>query len=186
MNSPNLIVITGGPGCGKTTLLEELKRRGYPIVAEVAREMIQEQVRLGGQALPWADRELYTQLMLQRSIDSFQQHMSAVRPTFFDRGIPDTLGYARLIGLPDASIKKACLQHRYASPVFWTPPWREIYRTDNERKQDFDEAETTANLIAAVYEECGYEVLELPKIDPASRADFIVAQLTRRANTLNS
>ncbi len=181
MNNSNLVVITGGPGCGKTTVLDELKRRDCPIVAEVARGIIQEQVSLGGHALPWADRKHYTKLMLQRSIESFQQHMSAARPTFCDRGIPDTLGYARLIGLPDAAIKQACLRYRYAPVVFWAPAWREIYQTDNERKQDFAEAERTAHLIAAVYEECGYQVLELPKMDPASRANFILDELTRRS-----
>src|SRR5882672_3283583 len=101
MNDPNLFVITGGPGAGKTTVLLELEKRGFPHAPEVARQIIQEQVREQGSALPWRDRELYTRLMLDRSIDSYKAHTSAQSVTFCDRGIPDTLSYARLIGMSD-------------------------------------------------------------------------------------
>jgi predicted ATPase len=34
--------ITGGPGSGKTSLINELQKRGYRCMAEVARQLIQE------------------------------------------------------------------------------------------------------------------------------------------------
>jgi len=178
MNS-DLVVISGGPGAGKTTVIEELRRLGFACVAEVARQIIQEQVRESGAALPWADRELYTRLMLERSIASYRAHASASRPTFFDRGIPDTLGYARLIGLEqDAPIREACQIFRYAKRVFLAPPWKEIYGTDAERKQDFAEAERTFDVIRQTYSECGYEIVELPKTSTRERAKFILTNST--------
>jgi predicted ATPase len=176
--NPNLIVVSGGPGAGKTTVLEELARRGFPFAPEVARQIIQEQARSGGSALPWADREAYTRLMLERSIDSYVAHTPASQPTFSDRGIPDTLCYARLIGLADDGfIREACRRHRYAPLVFLAPTWKEIYRTDGERKQDFAEAQRTFDMMADVYRECGYEIAELPKAAPAARAQFILERL---------
>ena len=122
--NPNLFVLTGGPGAGKTTVLLELEKRGYRVVPEVARQIIQEQVRDGGRALPWGDRKLYTDLMLMRSVESYLQNSSATQPIFFDRGVPDTMGYARLIGLEDqAPSRRACDQHCYAACVFVAPPW---------------------------------------------------------------
>ncbi len=160
---PNLFILSGGPGSGKTTVLAELARLGYQTSSEVAREIIQEQMPSSGSALPWKDREAYTRLMLERSIASYLEHTSASGPVFFDRGIPDTLGYARLIGLPEQDfIEEACRRHRYASIVFLAPPWREIYETDNERKQDFAEAERTFLQLANVYRDCGYGISELP------------------------
>jgi predicted ATPase len=181
MNNSNLFVITGGPGSGKTTLLVELQKQGFHCVPEVARQIIQEQVRDNGEALPWKDRDRYTNLMLQRSIQSYEENSLKLPPTFFDRGIPDTLGYARLIGLRDErQIRVACDRYRYASPVFLAPAWEEIYATDRERKQDFDEAQRTCAILKRTYQDCGYEVIELPKLAAIERAGFVLTHLRHR------
>jgi predicted ATPase len=73
MSNENRFVITGPPGSGKTTMLSEIEQMGFVCMPEVARQIIQEQVRMGGSALPWADRREYTHLMLQRSIESYQR-----------------------------------------------------------------------------------------------------------------
>lgn len=177
-NNPNLYVITGGPGCGKTTVLLELEKRGFGYAPEVARQIIQEQVESGGNVAPWGDQQRYTELMLERSVESYLQHTPAGKPTFSDRGIPDSLCYARLIGLADEDgLRRACDQYRYARRVFYAPAWQKIYETDTERKQDFAEAVRTAQLMRTVYEECGYEIVELPKIPVNERAEFILATL---------
>jgi predicted ATPase len=97
---------------------------------------------------------------------------------FSDRGIPDTLGYARLIGLRDISaIEAACRHYRYAPLVFLAPPWKEIYETDSERKQDFAEAERTFEVVSGAYRQCGYELVQLPRLTPSARARFVLDQL---------
>ena len=40
--SSNFFILTGGHGSGKTTVLDELAKRGYLIVPEVARVIIKE------------------------------------------------------------------------------------------------------------------------------------------------
>lgn len=178
LENPHLLVVSGGPGSGKTTLLDELARRGFPYAPEVARQIIQEQTASAGRALPWDDREAYTRLMLERSVASFREHTPATVLTFCDRGIPDTLCYARLIGLSaTALIESACRAYRYAPVVFLAPPWEKIYRTDNERRQDFTEAIRTFHLMSAVYAECGYRIVELPRCDVRRRADFVMEQM---------
>jgi predicted ATPase len=179
VSNPNLFVISGGPGSGKTTVLRELEKLGFRSAPEVARQIIQEQMNAGGVALPWQDREAYTYVMLQRSIDSFLEHTPSRQPMFSDRGIPDTLCYARLIGLRDVHvIREACRHYRYAPVALLAPPWRDIYETDSERKQDFDESKRTFVQMTEVYRDCGYELLELPKTTPAARARFILEGLS--------
>lgn len=178
--NPNLVVISGGPGSGKTTVIEHLHKLGHHVAPEVARQIIQEQVQLDGPALPWRDRDAYTSLMLERSIESYKAHSAQTGPVFFDRGIPDTLGYARLMGLADDSfIRNACQLYCYASVVFLAPPWPEIYTIDTERKQDLAEAIRTYEILAETYRDCGYKIIELPKSTPTERADFIVRTLTQ-------
>jgi hypothetical protein len=41
LNNPNLFVVSGGPGAGKTTVLHELASRGFPFAPEIARQIIQ-------------------------------------------------------------------------------------------------------------------------------------------------
>jgi len=178
LHNPNLFVVSGGPGSGKTTVLLELAEFGFGHAPEVARKIIREQVEAGGAALPWGDQEAYVNLMLLRSIDSFLAHTPAHGLMFSDRGIPDTLCYSRLIGLQETRyIEMACERYRYARRVFLAPPWKEIYETDTERKQDFAEAERTYREMAEVYRKCGYESTELPRATPAERAQFILREL---------
>jgi predicted ATPase len=176
--NPNLIVISGGPGGGKTTLLQTLQNRGYACVPEVARRIIQEQRSTGGHALPWDDTTAYIKLMLDRSISSFPEHKAAAQLTFFDRGIPDTLCYAHIIQLPKARhIEEACNQYQYAATVFLAPPWPAIYENDTERTQTFSEAIAVFEEIVNVYRSCGYDPVFLPQCGPEERADFVLRHL---------
>jgi predicted ATPase len=174
-SNPNLYVITGGPGTGKTTVLRELQQRGFAVAEEVARQIIREQIDSGGTAVPWGDTREYTNLMLARSVESFLSLKADSVPTFCDRGIPDTLCYARIIQLAETDrISSACETFRYNPTVFMLPPWPEIYTTDSERKQTLDEAVETYHLMVRAYADCGYEVVEVPRVAVELRADFIL------------
>jgi predicted ATPase len=179
LTNENLFVITGGPGAGKTAILEELQRRGYACVPEAARAIIQEQVRIGGDAVPWRDTQRYASLMLQKSIEDYRAHADAERITFFDRGILDTLTHARVNGfrLPEEAYLQA-EKHRYNRVVFMAPPWPEIYATDTERKQTLDESLIVYQINADVYREYGYDTVEIPLATVNERADFILKTAT--------
>jgi predicted ATPase len=180
IENDRLFVITGGPGAGKTTLLRDLEQRGFSCSEEVARQIIQEQVQANGDALPWGDTSRYTELMLTRSIEAFREHTPSSEIVFMDRGIPDTACYARLIGLPFFNgLRAACETYRYNTMVFMAPPWEEIYLTDSERKQTYQEAIDTHRLMVAVYEEYGYQPIELPRVSPVERAEFVIARIFR-------
>jgi predicted ATPase len=78
-----------------------------------------------------------------------------------------------------AHVTKAAELFRYARTVFVMPPWREIYRNDGERKQDFAEAIASHDLAVATYREFGYEPVEVPRASIAERAVFILARIGR-------
>src|SRR3546814_14045915 len=59
---PDFHVITGGPGSGKSTLIEALAVEGFDHMPEAGRAIIRDQVAIGGAALPWADRAAFAEL----------------------------------------------------------------------------------------------------------------------------
>ncbi len=170
-----LFVVTGGPGAGKTTLLAALAAAGHAVAPEAGRAIIRDQLAIDGPALPWRDRTLFAELMLSFDLRSHGEASAASTPIFFDRGVPDSIGYLRLCGLPvPEHFARAAHAFRYARIVFSAPPWREIYAQDAERKQDFAEAERTYEAVTAAYREHGYELAELPRADVVTRAAFVL------------
>ena len=175
-NHNNFFILTGGPGVGKTTLLIELEKKNFKCISEVAREVIKEQIKIEGEALPWKDKELFKQLMHERSIDDYKRiNHNNNEIFFFDRGILDTLSYARLINSKiTGEIENDAKYYRYNKKVFILPPWFGIYKTDNERKQTWEEAVQTYETIIKTYREYKYEILEVPKTSIGKRVDFIL------------
>ncbi len=175
----NLVVITGGPGVGKTTLIDHLHERGFDTSPEVARAIIEDQQERGGNALPWGDNDAYAGLMCRRSIRAWQEAIQChPRTVFCDRGLPDTLAHRRLSGLPeDQGLMNAIRTYRYHRVAFVLPPWSEIYKTDSARTQSFSEAVRTYVVLCRTYHECGYELVEIRKGPVEQRAAQILSRL---------
>lgn len=122
------IVVTGGPGSGKTTLLEGLAHQGWARTRRSRTGCIQDQIPVGGSALPWADRALFAELMLSWETRSHRWAQQQSGVVLFDRGVPDVVGYLRLAGLPvPAHMVAAAERFGYHQQVFLAPPWPEIF-----------------------------------------------------------
>ena len=173
-NAERFYILTGGPGSGKSALIKALRQSGYAASVEAGRRIIQDQVAIGGHALPWDDRVLFAEMMLAWEMRSYRMAQRKIGPVFFDRGVPDVAGYLRMSGLPPLDhVHKAAETFRYNRRVFIAPPWREIFRQDRERKQDFDEAVRTYNALLATYSDYGYDWVELPRVPVEERVAFV-------------
>lgn len=178
MSKKNVIVISGGPGFGKSELIGELKKLGYQTGEEYARSLIQQQMSCGGDVLPWKNMKQFMNEVMEQRIH-FYQSVADGTVAFADRGLPDHLAFARYRGMkPPETVLENIRAHPYFPVVFITPPWKEIYSTDEVRQECFEEAELLHQFICGVYRELGYELAELPRTDPASRARFVTDYLS--------
>jgi predicted ATPase len=142
-------VITGGPGSGKSTLIEALGRRGYARSIEAGRAIIQDQIAIGGLALPGRDPLAFAELMLSWELRSHRMAQAETGPVFFDRGVPDMVGYFQLIGRPVPShVARAA-----------------------------EEAEHTCEAMVVAYSNCGYDLVALPLVPIEERVRFVLAMI---------
>lgn len=168
----NRVVITGGPATGKTSLITEFKGLGYQIFPEVARVVIKQQLALNSIKVPWLDVSGFSQLVLEEQCHHFKMAKNSL--SFFDRGIPDIIGYLNHANQPffDSLIDTAeNLKYNF---IFILPPWEEIYETDNERREEFFEATKLFKAINDAYIRLGYQTIEVPKLTVKERIQFIL------------
>lgn len=173
------VAISGCSGGGKSTLLEELRRRGHAVVEEPGRRIIARELKVGGHALPWDDAIAFAHRAITLSLmdrAAAEQYSGWV---FFDRGLVDAA--AALQHLTGEATSELAQTHRYNRHVFLTPPWPEIYRTDPERRHAFTEAEAEYERLRMLYPRLGYETHILPKIGVAARADAVLDALNNAA-----
>jgi predicted ATPase len=175
----SLFIITGGPGSGKTSLIQGLENMGYRVFQEASRLVISEQQKQPQGILPWTDLEGFQHLVFERQKRDYLTAKSMKEVVFLDRGLPDGLGYMKSGGLfipPDlmADIQK----FPYAATVFLTPPWQHIYKNDSARWEDFQKAEEIYFSLKEVYEDLGYKTQLLPLDTIEKRIEFVVNQIS--------
>jgi len=94
-----IIVITGGPGTGKSTIIDTLIEKGYACYPEISREVTLEAKKRGIEQLFLTEPLLFSQMLLDGRLKQYHNaHQEANHPVFIDRGIPDILAYMDFIG----------------------------------------------------------------------------------------
>ena len=163
-------VITGGPGIGKTSVIEVLASRGFTIVPEAARIIVEEEKLKGSDALPWRDigkfqeKVVTRQLALENSI-----HGNEV---FLDRSIIDGYAYCKNAKVPVPQAITENARSRY-DKVFLLDPI-DTYETDSVRFESLEEGQKIHSAIISAYKTFGYELNTVPRLPPEQRADFII------------
>src|SRR3546814_8943581 len=174
MSTDSLHVVTGGPGSGKSTLIDALAAAGFATSPEVGRAIIRKEMAAGGTALPWVDHLAFAEKMLVREVAAHDAALAAAGPVVLDRGVPDVVGFLRISGLAvPRAIDRAARTCRYNPRVFIAPWWEDIFTTDAERKQTPDEARATFAVMVETYRDYGYRLVELPRVAVADRVAFV-------------
>ena len=173
-----LVVLTGAPGAGKTTLLQALCDRGYAIVGDTPRRIIQERRARG--LSPRPEPETFAREALRIDVENYERHVTDAKHVFFERGVLDSLaGIDAVAPLGVGELEAWLSKYSYFSTVFVLPPWRAIYVTDTERDHTFEHAEWVDRITRAWYEHCGYTVVEVPQGPVDDRCEFVLRNCAR-------
>lgn len=169
------IVITGGPGTGKSAVISELLQRGHNCMLEISRQVTLEARENGTEQLFLTNPLLFSELLLKGRIKQYTEaNKSDTDLVFMDRGIPDVLAYMDYIGdkYPQEFID-FCKSHVY-DHVFILSPWQEIYVSDSERYEDFEQSVKIHHHLLSTYERYDYDLIDVPFEKVDKRADHIL------------
>lgn len=166
-------IFAGGPGAGKTTVLNALSDRGFLCVSDHAREIIRFRKERGIAPRP-EPVEFATQI-LKMDIEAFVNAHRREGPIFFERGIPDSLGMLFESGaITIEEVHEHLSRYPYSQKVFFFGPWADIYVTDAERDHSFSHALSVSELVKAWYSELGFVLVDVPEAQPEERVMFIL------------
>lgn len=172
------IVFIGGPGTGKTSVLDALISKGFYCKIEVSREVTLKAQKQGIDQLFLTEPLLFSELLLKsREAQFLDANKSKENLVFFDRGIPDVEAYLKYFktDYPSFFTKKS-EQYKYDT-IFLFPPWKEIYTTDNERYETFEEAVRIHHFLEKTYKKLGYKINNVPFGNLTERTHFILNTL---------
>lgn len=150
-------VITGSPSSGKTTIVNILKKIGFSVVPETARNVILSRKSRG---LDNNESSIDLQLDILKQQLAYEDTVVAKDiPIFFDRGIPDALSYLKILGAFPNLISRESLINRYDKIFFLESLPIEndgIRETNPEKVQMLNQA------LREVYEDLGYTLVNVP------------------------
>ncbi len=178
---PKRIVITGGPGTGKTSLVRQLEENGFLCYHEIIRDLTSDAIN-GSDPSDFVTNPLafvddpfsFNEKILMGRLRQFQEASSATSPiVFFDRGMPDVLAYMDYFQQKyDDEFTNACYINRYDEVVI-LPPWERIYTSDNERFESFEEASAIHLALLKTYRQFDYTPVIVPTGTVEERLHFV-------------
>jgi predicted ATPase len=127
-------------------------------------------------AHPKKDLILFRDKVLEKDIQFYEKALlDPEKIAFFDRGILDILAFDAYRKTPHTkSIDHLSKELVYNKKVFFFPPWEEIFETDPEREESFEDSVVASKCVQDVYYKYNYELSEVPKGTVESRVDWIL------------
>jgi len=159
------IVITGGPGSGKTEIINSLSKKNFCCFEEISRQIIRPK-RLRGIKNYFSEKPIeFSKILLKKRKQHTLNHLKYLyqkkKPViFFDRGLHDIFAYLNYKKKSYDHIKFKLESYPY-DMAFILPPWKEIYKTDSERKETFQESILIFNYIKNIYKENKIKLFEI-------------------------
>ncbi|MBY0359801.1 MAG: ATP-binding protein [Candidatus Obscuribacterales bacterium] len=165
---PSVIVLTGGPCVGKTTLIKALAELGYLVAEEEAARLIKE----GKLSVVnhWQEFQLE---LLRRQEASETELLKQGKPIFADRGLFDNVAYWKHKGKRPDNLPQM-LGPRYSLAFLLEP--LNIWVDDGVRSEDLQFCREITPMFEAAYTEVGVRVVRVPAVSVEERIALILKE----------
>ena len=171
---PSWYVLTGGPCAGKTTLIFELEKRGYSVVPEPARLIIDSKLAAGEVIEQIVTDPEWLISVVRKALAQYRE-VPPGETYFFDRSVVDSLAYYALNKKEIDDEFRAALNEVKFKKVFLLDLIDFV--NDEARSETPEQAMILHGLIREGYEREGYEIVEVPVLPVPERADFVLKHL---------
>ena len=171
----NWHVITGGPSCGKTTLINLLADKGFQTAPEGARLYLEREMDRGRSLEEIRSNKVDLQRQMKDMQLEIERGLQAKDPIFLDGAIPGCLAWYRYFGLDPNEFLRECFQHRYASVFILDrlPLQQDGLRYKDAELQGFVEEWNSRD-----YRALGYSLTRVPVMPPEERLAFVLRVLS--------
>lgn len=155
------VILTGGPGVGKTTLLHALAAHGYMVVEESARAVIRERKAAGLPPRPHPAE--FAAEVLRRDMAKHNKVQDGPAWTFFDRSALEAAAMLLEVnGIGASEYNDLVASLRFHALVFVLLPWSEIFVQDEERDHSFEHCKSVHQSLVRFYSRQGFQLVEVP------------------------
>ena len=173
MNDFRRIVLTGAPGTGKSSTVNELAKLGYSIMPEVSREYWDKTGYGSGGSDPWRNLISFSKAIWKLRVKQYNEANNLTGSIFYDRSVIDVLAYIDAGNKEINEVMDPKL-YPYHEKVFIFPPWKDIYSQDDGRWEPFSTCQLVHDSVMKAYTDLGYQIIEVPRSSIEDRAKFII------------
>ncbi|OGY99761.1 MAG: hypothetical protein A2945_02075 [Candidatus Liptonbacteria bacterium RIFCSPLOWO2_01_FULL_52_25] len=163
-----VFVVTGASSSGKTTLIEHLRERGFPVAHEVARRILAE-----GALHPRKNPAAFQEETVRRQLTEEEAlRAQGGEIGFLDRGLYDIAAFCKHFNVqnPPAALERGA--DYGAAFILESLPQ---FEHDGVRiESGTEEATHIKNLIVDEYKKRGVPCVRVPLLPPAERAEFVL------------
>ena len=163
----NKVVFTGPPCSGKTTILKLLKKRGYNIIWDTAREILESDASVR----EIIDTEEFSDIIFMRQLEKENLVDQSDVSYLLETSLVDCLVYREFKSQSTEVLKGLNLKGRYRM-VFLFQPLPFVYDGVRDSNDSLNQ-KRIYSLMKKVYLSLGYAIIDVPVMNIANRLDLV-------------